>query len=652
MPDISGAMPADPSYAGESADVMSQVAPAPRRMEETRVPRSAAAALASPVEDPEEAALNELASDMPARPEVTQRPIQPLARPESQVRPDDSMEADDDSPDALHAMVNFGNEDEVSDEPAPRSIVGEEQEPIRPAPAEPAAALASPVAPDDDPELAALDQMSGKPERDVARDEAAGPLPRLDDDLPTEGEIQTARDWDVPRSIFRSLQNGLLGAIGRPRREYEGEGDALQARRTAGLERRSTSKQSTRHEERLSAQAQAQRESTEALQRAQLAESQRNHDLQDENADATRATLAPTRAASAELSGARADVLRDPSAAASEESQGEQHAVSAALADLRAADPALADRVLADTGIDPANIATMSARELRPLILAIREARRGERAGGGGRRGTGGGAGRGTGASSSSLEDWIQQGHTRLDLETTPREELEAVARRQMATLPATGPRSVESVLAADFAEDTAAPLVEEGREAMLAERTEADSPTLREGNMANTLSTFRRLASTIRQYPQGDIPGIGPVDGRVPTEALMASGQQEALTVRRQLETFMLRYLRQTSGAQITPAEAAEEAAILSALDERQFRAALLEREADLRAMATGDLEGDGPPPPRATPARRAGPRARAPSSSGGSVMMTLPSGTRRPIRADQVEEAMRRGAVRADGP
>lgn len=349
--------------------------------------------------------------------------------PLAAVHEDDSMDPADDSPDALHAMQG-------QPEAPPDMVISEEdafadQYPEEPggmySQAERAALegpgdLGSPFAPPT-PGVIALPMEDGldmepdadedDPERMALKPAPTEAAPMLDEGLPAEGEIQTARDWDVPRSILRSLQNGLLGAIGRPRREYQGEGDALQARRGEGMTDRFAAKGvERRHETEDAARAaaaeadatqdaEAGRRADEGLDiRRQTLDLARERDASlDESRDATRSRLDSAEERRATESGQSAD----PSSPAS---QAERLAFSVARQRLSPdAQQALTD-ALTSEGIDPSTASAAQLRRANDIIRTI-----GVR----GTRGTGTGGGATRQRLAQQLVDADESGSTTME---------------------------------------------------------------------------------------------------------------------------------------------------------------------------------------------------------------------------------------------
>lgn len=274
----------------------------------------------------------------------------------------------------------------------------------------------------------AIDMLSGKPPRDAARDAAAGALPRLDDGLPSEADIADARDTPV-EGFLHSLQNGLLGAIGRPRRDFDARGDALEQQRRTGIERRQTAKGEAR-----AGEATAARQGVlDTRAERQLAQTDRRMD----QTDAMNASLMSQRAAQTqhimtadEIS--RGDRTRNEDSA-SDESAAARHAYQLAVDRLP---PHLRDALGADT---PDGFDQMSAARLeRPLRVLERISV--------GARGTGNAGG--GGSSRASLSQVLQR-----EAHMTPEE-----AEQAIDGLGTRGARSLASSAAGAHARDASAP--------------------------------------------------------------------------------------------------------------------------------------------------------------------------------------------------
>lgn len=454
MPDLEGALPEPLGHEGEHEDAISVASPEASSAtahtldgDWSDATTDGDAREPAPRSPSEIAALDEMAGvhTMTLGPEDDEA-IQAMAdRPEAQVRPDDSMSPDDDSPDALHAMQGYATDDDpvlpgefrsparalgTPTLPPPDErvdyVTDAESEDFPPtpgefAPEEPVDAVDEPEF-TYDPERAALDEMAGDP-----KPAPAEPEPMLDDGLPSEGDISGARARDTGLGFLRSLQNGLLGAIGRPRREMPHEAADLQERRDEGLQSRMQAKGVQRREEAAAerADAEAQQEASQAadasrradeslgLRRDALDLQRRSFESLDETRDAARA-----RADSAEeRRETEAGASADPDSPAS---QAERLAFSVARQRLRGPAAAALDEALAAEGIDPERASAAQLRRANDIIRTI------------GVRGTGGG----TGGAHGSPDDLIAQAVERGIVETPDQ------ARALLSTLGARGMRT------------------------------------------------------------------------------------------------------------------------------------------------------------------------------------------------------------------
>ncbi len=98
-------------------------------------------------------------------------------------------------------------------------------------------------APDEDV-LAALSAEPGGAElaSPSKSPDAGDPSRRLDAGLPSEGDISSARDWDVVRQIMGRIGNAFGGAAGRPMREIDQQAPELTETRREGIESRLATK--------------------------------------------------------------------------------------------------------------------------------------------------------------------------------------------------------------------------------------------------------------------------------------------------------------------------------------------------------------------------------------------------------------------------
>ena len=341
--------------------------------------------------------------------------------------------------------------------PEPPLPAGQEGVPP-PAPDVPAAQVA-----EADPVRA---RLGGKPPADAAREAASGPLPRLDAGLPTEAEIASHRD-DPFMSILHGLQNGLLGAIGRPRRDFGEQADALAAERRTGLRAAMAGKAGERASDRTAmATAEHQAEQTDIV-RQRLGLQARDTAARERTADA----LTPARVA--QIQAQTGDTIEHTTGATearteaddpqSPQSVGTREGIETRLGEMLPADR---ERVLAANPDLLARLPTMPQSALAPILASLPaspgHAAAGRRAGGGG-----GGGGTLTGARRDSVLEEMQAvlpgtsatGHMTL-----------AEAERHLANVGYRGARGVSAELHAHGARSSAGESV---TERMASARTE-----------------------------------------------------------------------------------------------------------------------------------------------------------------------------------
>lgn len=263
------------------------------------------------------------------------------------------------------------------------------------------------------------DPTSGKPERDAARDAAAGPLPRLDAGLPTDEEIGRAHTSDDWRRPFFALGQGLLAAAGHTPQAFVSSATPLETERRAGIRAALERKGVLRGQERTAEAAQQRQDQQDELAQQRLALEERRTaatEAQIPSRVAATEALASQRTASAEDT--RADVLyrtatreqrQDPDSAAS---VGERAALEARLGLMGARGEAERARIP-----DPATLNADQLHEIRSALTS-----------GVGIRGMGG-SGTGTSAGAPRADTRIAEA-VRLgmfDDETTARQHMEAV---------------------------------------------------------------------------------------------------------------------------------------------------------------------------------------------------------------------------------
>lgn len=457
------------------------------------------------------------------------------------------------------------------------------------------------------PVATASDPASGKPERDAARDAAAGPLPRLDAGLPTDEEIGRAHTSDDWRRPLYALASGLMALGGHSAPAFERHADALETERRAGIRAALERKGVLRGQDRTAEAAQQRQDQQDELAQQRLALEERRTaatEAQIPSRVAATEALASQRTASAEDT--RADVLyrtatreqrQDPDSAAS---VGERAALEARLGLMGARGEAERARIP-----DPATLNADQLHEIRSALTS-----------GVGIRGMGGGSGTASAASaepsgdSSLAAQYVRHGVAgATDL---------AEAQAMIDAMGGNESTRAQAVLQSRINEESAA----------------TPGPSV-QANVAAVETSLGSLQSAIRRYGD-DIPGIGLVDGSIPTLMLPQEGRE----IRAMVRDLADNYLRMVSGAAVPEHEIQNLTERLGTYDERQFRAAIGRMQHELDARRSGSTTGRRPAS-SATPSS-----APEPSSGGGTVRMRRPDGTIAPnVPADRVDAAVARG-------
>lgn len=425
--------------------------------------------------------------------------------------------------------------------PAPADASATVRARLAPAPAAPpadrASALASPV-------------RDGKPPVDAAREAAAGPLPRLDDGLPSEADIAGAREG-IGDSILRHLQNGLRGAIGQAPREAPTRADELAAERRSGIRAGLERKGLLRGQEATAAstaarQAEADRRADQGLAiRQQQADastalSQQRGGLIDAQTEHTQLTTEDLRGETMFRAATR-EQREDPTSAAS---VGMRRAVEARLA------------LMGPSGDQEREILgsldQYNANQLHDVLPSLMQGV-GLRVRGAGTPG----AARSTAPGSSLAEQYVAHGIS-PDL---------ASAQALITSLG--GPEDTHAISRLDrrLDEETPPPPTGSVQANVAAAQTSADE-------------LHRAIGSS-----GGDIPGIGRLDGMLPTVALGEDGRR----IRALVLNLSDNYLRMVSGAAIPAHEIESFAQRLGANDEPIFREQVERIRREIAARQTG---------------------------------------------------------------
>lgn len=206
-----------------------------------------------------------------------------------------------------------------------------------------------------------------KPPADAAREAEAGPLPTLDEGLPTEGDISQARDLDSVRRAFHALGSGFTAASGRSPRPFESQADPLVEERRRGL-REALQRKGVLAREDATAQRQEARQAVqdERAER-QLAQGERRLDLLEQSTGArteqVQAQTEHTRLAD-ELARASREDRQDPTSGIS---SGFRDAIRARVGLMPDADVVR----MAQDFPDLRNLDAMSAEQLEPIYRAM-----------------------------------------------------------------------------------------------------------------------------------------------------------------------------------------------------------------------------------------------------------------------------------------
>lgn len=290
---------------------------------------------------------------------------------------------------------------------------GPDGEAVAPAPV-------APAAPTQPASEAAL--PTAKPDTEPAR-EAPGPRPSLDDGLPSEEQIGSARSGDVLRRILHALGNGLMVAGGRSATEFQSDAEPLEQERRAGLRAALERKGQARAQEGQAAATSARQAIQDRLAQRQAEQRDRALEIQQQQAD-TSARSADTLASQREASTAHVSLQDEMTRATREERQDPQSGVSRGMRDaIRTRLGLLPDAEVARIGEDfpdLARIDEMTAEELEPVLRAMTT--------GVGIRTRGAASGSGGGGREALVAEMVRRGI--LSSEEEARQHVEAVGTR------------------------------------------------------------------------------------------------------------------------------------------------------------------------------------------------------------------------------
>ena len=400
--------------------------------------------------------------------------------------------------------------------------------------------------------------VAGKPPIDQERQAAAGPLPRLDQGLPSEEAIASARAADPWEHLRHNIGAALSAWGGHPLPAFASRADALEAERRTGMRSALAGKAADRTAERTAQQSADRQTASDSLARERLDLQARDTATRERTADALtparvaqmQASTEHTQATTGDLEAERAfsDATReqrdDPRSTASD---GMRRAVRARL-DLMG--PAQRARVIGDVGpLDGLNANQL--HDILPTLMA-----------GVGIRGAGTGSSTATpttpeDATRALAERWVAHGIS-PDVES-------AIADITAAGGP--GSVGVRGVLGTRLSEETPPPPTGTTQASIAAAQLSSDD-----------------LAEAIDRYDT-DIPGVGRIDGQIPTAALSEDGRR----VRAMILNLSDNYLRMTSGAAIPEHEVEAFAARLGSTDEPIFREQVSRIRREIAARQTG---------------------------------------------------------------
>jgi hypothetical protein len=464
-----------------------------------------------------------------------------------------------------------------------------------------------------------------EPEAKVPTAPGSDPL-ALDAGLPTEGAINEARGWDVPRRILHALGAGLLGATGRSAPAFRSNADPMEETRREGIAERVSAKGANELADRRSS-----RDAAAAERLAEVRNTPSQLELDRE------ARLAASDERSAGMASRRLDLTERELAA--EEAGSEAERAAAERRGNPASEESARARALLQAEIDtlsPGIRAAMSAIDLSgmnadqadayrddlPALLRDRMGRRGGSGAGGG----------GAARSANMAEQWVAAGLA-PDVETAT------------AEMGAMGRTNAERALARAL---TGSGAGDEGTEIL----SGVASPILERGE-ARALRA--QLAPLMTGYTAlGDVERI-----------LREAGGVRALSdprVMREVEPYIMALRGMVTIIQHTGTiNEGERPAIDASLPSATFVNELLgggdAATRGWRSLIERSLEGTlttaGVPPEGLERARAILRSGRNPSrgggaaapAAGGTVLMERPDGRRYAIPADRVEAARASG-------
>jgi len=425
------------------------------------------------------------------------------------------------------------------------------------------------------------------------------PSPALDAGLPTEADISGRRATEPIGRLVHGLASGLAMVAGHgPLSSYESRADQMEQERRQGIREALQRKGVMRGQEQQQAATSARQAVQDQLAERRVAALEESTPARVEQmraqTEATRASAEHTRMTTEELRGevqfnaATREQREDP---ASPTSDGMRRAVEARLALMG---PAGDDEreVLGDLG-------QYNANQLHDILPSLMQ--------GVGLRVRGAGTPQAQRTSGSSLaEQYVEH--------NVPGAVDVAHAQALIDSLGGDDSPRAQAILVSRANEESAA------------------TPSgAAQANVAAAETSLASLQSALSRYGD-DIPGIGLVEGSVPSLLLGQEGRE----VRAMVRDLSDNYLRMVSGAAVPEHEIDNLAARLGTYDERQFRTAIGRMQSELRARRTGTSR------PRAAAARTSD-EARE-SDSGAPITLTR-GGVSRSFRPEDEARARRVG-------
>lgn len=391
----------------------------------------------------------------------------------------------------------------------------------------------------------------GKPPVDAARESAAGPLPGIDQGLPSEADIAGARNGDIGRRILHALGSGLMVAGGRSATPFESAAEPLEAERRAGireaLQRKGVMRGQEQTAEATSARQMVQDQLAErrvAAAEALVPQRQAQIEAQTEHTQAQTGQIEQTveeRRGEVQYRAATREQREDPASAASD---GMRRAVDTRLSMMGSREQEARSSV--------GDLSQLNANQLHDILPTLMQ-------GVGVRTSSAGGGGPAAAPAPghSLAEQYVEHGLSE-DVEQA-QAEIDALG----------GPESPRATQ-------------------RLASRMDEETPPPPTGSVQANIAAAQGAADEIQQLiarSGRDIPGIGRLDAMVPTVALSEEGRR----MRALVLNLSDNYLRMVSGAAIPEHEIESFAERLGASDEPIFREQVARIQREIARRQTG---------------------------------------------------------------